>query len=176
MPGERHEPVPARRERTGSERVHRHTVRLRPIALAAALMAIAPALRSVAQTPLASAKSLSCVFPVYATGTWTKGEPEASVKPAQLSFRFEAIDTQDGTAEVVGPFGPSHIIARLADRYLHFMQIFTAGPLYTTTVFDRQTRDGKLQAVHTRHEYTEVSLPGFTSRPEQYYGECEVGR
>ena len=32
--------------------------------------------------------------------------------------------------------------------------------------------DGKLRAVHTRHEYTEVSLPGFTSRPEQYYGDC----
>jgi len=31
---------------------------------------------------------------------------------------------------------------------------------------------GKLRAVHTRHEYTEVSLPGFTSRPEQYYGDC----
>ena len=23
-------------------------------------------------------------------------------------------------------------------------------------------------------EYTDVSLPGFTSRPEQYYGDCEV--
>jgi len=30
--------------------------------------------------------------------------------------------------------------------------------------------------VHTRHEYTEVRLPGFTSRPEQYYGECEITR
>jgi len=28
--------------------------------------------------------------------------------------------------------------------------------------------------VHARHEYTEVSLPGYTSRPEQYYGECEA--
>jgi hypothetical protein len=43
-------------------------------------------------------------------------------------------------------------------------------------VFDKETRAGRLQAVHTRHEYTAVSLPGFTSRPEQYYGDCEAAR
>ncbi len=136
----------------------------------------APYAQGAAQTRLATAKTLTCVFPVYAIGTWTKGEPQAEVKPAKLSFRFEAIDTQEATAEVVGPFGPSHIVTRLSGGYLHFMQIFNAGPLYTTTIFAKETREGKLQAVHTRHEYTEVSLPGFTSRPEQYYGECEVGQ
>jgi hypothetical protein len=43
-------------------------------------------------------------------------------------------------------------------------------------VFDKENTPGKYKAVHTRHEYTEVSLPGFTSRPEQYYGECEIAR
>jgi len=52
--------------------------------------------------------------------------------------------------------------------------MFLDGPLYTTRIFPKETRAGKLQAVHTRHEYTEISLPGFTSRPEQYYGECDV--
>jgi hypothetical protein len=52
--------------------------------------------------------------------------------------------------------------------------MFTTGPLYTTTFIDRETQDGKLMAVHTRHEYTDVRLAGFTSRPEQYYGECAV--
>ena len=28
----------------------------------------------------------------------------------------------------------------------------------------------------TRHEFTEVSLPGYTSSPEQYYGDCQVSR
>jgi hypothetical protein len=31
-----------------------------------------------------------------------------------------------------------------------------------------------LQAVHTRHENTLIALPGFTSKPEQYYGHCEI--
>jgi hypothetical protein len=50
------------------------------------------------------------------------------------------------------------------------------GVLRITTVFDKQNSPGKFKAVHARHEYTDVSLPGFTSRPEQYYGECELGR
>ena len=54
--------------------------------------------------------------------------------------------------------------------------MFTMGALFTTTVFNWETRDGKLMAVHTRHEYTDVSEPGLTLRPEQYYGECEVGQ
>ena len=49
-----------------------------------------------------------------------------------------------------------------------------AAPLYVTTIIDRETSEGKLMAVQTRHEYTDVRLAGYTSRPEQYYGECEV--
>ena len=123
---------------------------------------------------LAAVNNLACTFDVIATGTWADGKPEASLDTSTLSFRFESIDTQEATAEVIGPFGPSHIITRLTGDYLHFVQMFNAGPLYTTTVFNRETLDGKLMAVHTRHEYTDVSLIGFTSRPEQYYGECAV--
>ena len=125
---------------------------------------------------LAGVRSLDCTFTLLSTGTWTDGAPEAQVDSSDLAFRFEAIDTQDATAEVIGPFGPSHIITRHSGDYLHFLQMFSAGPLYSTTIFDRETVDGKLMAVHTRHEYTDVSLIGFTSRPEQYYGDCAVGR
>jgi hypothetical protein len=31
-------------------------------------------------------------------------------------------------------------------------------------------------AVHTRHEYTDISLPGFTSRPEMYIGDCAAAQ
>jgi hypothetical protein len=123
---------------------------------------------------LASVKVLKCVFPVLATGTWTKGVPEAAVKAAKLTIGFDEIDADDGTARVLGDFGPSDIIVRLSGSTLHFMQSFREGPLYVTTVFPKETSGGRLQAAHTRHEYTEVSLPGFTSRPEQYYGDCEV--
>ena len=126
---------------------------------------------------LAGVRSLDCTFTLIAVGTWTDaGAPEAQVDASELAFRFEEIDTQEATAEVIGPFGPSHIITRHAGDYLHFLQMFSSGPLYSTTVFDRETVDGKLMAVHTRHEYTDVSLIGFTSRPEQYYGDCAVGR
>jgi hypothetical protein len=56
------------------------------------------------------------------------------------------------------------------------VQVLKTGPIYATTVFDAESRDGKLKAVHSRHELTEAVVPGFTSSPEQYYGECEIGR
>jgi hypothetical protein len=123
---------------------------------------------------LGSVKSLQCSFSILATATWKNGEAQAELKSSPLQLRFDEINTDEGSARVIGNFGPSDIIVRLSTGTLHFVQIFSAGPLYTTTVFPKETRRGKFQAVHTRHEYTEVSLPGFTSRPEQYYGECEV--
>jgi hypothetical protein len=54
------------------------------------------------------------------------------------------------------------------------MQTLNSGPLYLTSVLAQTTENGRLMAVHTRHEYTEVSLPGFTSRPEVYLGDCSV--
>ena len=123
---------------------------------------------------LANATSLKCSFAAMATGTWKEGEPQSSMKPAKLSVAFTAVDTQDGSAEMVGDSGKSHITVRLLGSYLHFMQIDAYGALYVTTVFDRPGRNGTLLAAHSRHEYTPVQLPGFTSRPEQYYGECEA--
>jgi len=123
---------------------------------------------------LAKVKSLKCAFSLYVTGTWKEAEPQAELKPVKLTLQFDDIDTDEGTAQAIGMFGPTHMIARLAVWSLHFMEIGSSGTLNITTIFDKETRNGRLKAVHTRHEYTDVSLPGFTSRPEQYYGDCEV--
>lgn len=129
-----------------------------------------------AQLTLGSATNLKCVFSLYATGTWRENTPEAEVKTAKLVLEFSSIDTQDGSAISKGGTGPPHIVVRMSPGYLHLLQIASEGPVYLTTVFDQENPGRKFKAVHTRHEYTKVSLPGFTSRPEQYYGECEVGR
>jgi hypothetical protein len=128
---------------------------------------------------LATVKSVTCTFPILATGTWKNGKPEAAVKPAGLSLKFDSVDVDEGTALLLanagGTASKSDILVRLSKGTLHFVQMFTDGPLYTTTIFPNETRAGKLQAVHTRHEFTAgMSLPGFTWQPEQYYGECEV--
>ena len=127
------------------------------------------------QARLADAKSLRCSFHRQATGTWTKdGPPDAVAKPATLVLRFESIDTDGGTAELrTGSVG-SEVTIRLAEGYLHFMQAFRTGPLYTTTVFEAAASGGRFKAVHSRHELFSVPLPGATSSPEQYYGECEA--
>ena len=140
------------------------------------------AVTTAAQVPnppaprLVAITSLKCTFPVLATGTWNAGEPLASTKTAKLAVAFTSIDTEQGTADAVGGSGKSHITVRVIGNYLNLMQMDPYGALYVTTVFNTETRVGKLQAVHTRHEYTPVTVPGFTSRPEQYYGECEATR
>jgi hypothetical protein len=128
-----------------------------------------------AQDRLTSATTLTCTFPVVAVGSWTKGVAEAAVKPAKLVIKFDKIDRDEGTARVTGDFGPSEIIVRMSGGTLHFVQSFRDGPLYLTTVFAQETRDGRMQATHSRHESIAVRLPGFTSSPEQYYGDCEPG-
>jgi len=132
-----------------------------------------------AQSTLATVKSVTCTFPILATGTWKNGKAEAAVKPARLALSFDPVDVDEGTAVLVantgGTASSSDIHVRLSKGTLHFVQMFTDGPLYTTTIFPNETRAAKLHAVHTRHEFTAgMSVPGFTWQPEQYYGECEV--
>jgi len=156
-------------------------VRRRFVRVAAAVLVVslaAPAVTSAAQDSsrnrLNGVKSLACTFTLVASGTWTDGEPRAEVKPAKLSIAYDAINVEDGTARAIEGAGTLDMIAKLSLWNLHLLWIGSEGAVYLTTVFDRETKGGKLRAVHTRHEYTDISLPGYTSRPEQYYGECEV--
>jgi hypothetical protein len=139
---------------------------------AALTAAVAPPVG--AQGKLASAKALRCTFARNAIGSWTQaGAAQAVVKPATLVLRFDSIDFDDGTAQLRTGTVANEVVVKMAEGYVHFMQVFRTGPLYTTTVFDKDA-SGKLKAVHSRHEYFAVPLPGATSSPEQYYGECEV--
>jgi hypothetical protein len=125
---------------------------------------------------LQHAKRVECRFSRIATGDWDGGEAELTVAPVELEAAFFDIDVETGTAEAEGRFGASYIVVRYAEGYLHFMQTLNAGPVYLTTIFAEGTEAGRLKAVHTRHEYTEVALPGYTSRPEMYLGDCAVSR
>ena len=139
---------------------------------------------SYAQTPgpapLGDVQRLKCAFSLMAVGNWEKNVPTAEVTKATLTMQFEDIDTQDGTANVVdvssASAGAPHITVRLLGDNLHFMAMNTSGAVYLTTVFaDREGRtSGSFKSVHSRHEFTPVRLSGWTSRPEQYYGHCEV--
>lgn len=132
--------------------------------------------RTTLQQRLAGATSVNCSFSLLSTGTWNKGTgaPEATSGPAKLSVVFTNVNIDEGTADQQGSFGESFIVIRQTNDYLHFMQMYGSGPLHTTTILAREAKDGRLMAVHTRHEYTDVAIPGFTSRPEMYLGDCEV--
>jgi hypothetical protein len=126
------------------------------------------------QTLLAAASKVACVFTSRSVVRWVNGVPTARVEPATLAMGFDEISLDDGTARAIDRVGPSDIILRLSGGNLHFLHSFREGAIYLTTIFPKETEAGRLQAVHTRHEYTPVSVPGFTSSPEQYYGDCAV--
>jgi len=123
---------------------------------------------------LESATRVDCRFTALATGDWTGDGAEASVSDAEHEAAFFDIDIDGGTAEADGDFGTTFIVVRYAHGYLHFMQMSDAGPLHLTTVLAQASGSGRLKAVQTRHEYSAIALPGFTSRPEMYVGDCEV--
>jgi hypothetical protein len=131
----------------------------------------------LAKGPLANVRSIKCTFPVMAVGTWGDKEPEVKVKPSNRELQFDAINTDEGTAtstELKTGYGKYDIIVRYSGGYLHFIQSFLDGPLYTTTILEKKTKSGRFKAMHSRHEFTDFALIGFTSSPEQYYGDCEI--
>jgi hypothetical protein len=131
----------------------------------------------MAQESIAKATGLRCSFSTLVKGQWrSDGSPDISPGTASLILRFEGIDTDAGVAELRTGSMTSELIVRASAGYLNFLQVFRTGPMYTTTVFDAGSRGGKFKAVHSRHEYLDPPLPGGTSTPEQYYGECEVDR
>ena len=125
--------------------------------------------------PLAKAKSIKCTFSVMSIGTWGKEKAEAQVKPSTIPpMEFIGINVDEGTAELKSSYGKYDIIVRYSNGYLHFIQSFFDGHLYVTTILEKKTAGGKLKAMHSRHEYTDVCLPTYPCSPEQYVGECEV--
>jgi hypothetical protein len=95
---------------------------------------------------------------VYSTGSWKNGEPQAT--------------------RAFGTSGAVHVTALLTVSSLHFMERTVAGTLNITTIFAPDGGSGKLRAVHSRHSYLQMSIPGFVSEPSvsQNYGTCEAGQ
>ena len=147
-------------------------------AVGAALLAMAVVVGPASISPsgqgrLAEVTKLRCTFKQGAVGAWaTDGAAKAAVRPTTLMLRLEAIDVDSGSAQVRTGSMTNEITVKQTGGYLHFMQTFRGGALYTTTVFD--TGGATFKAVHSRHEYFTVPVPGATSSPEQYYGDCQA--
>ena len=152
--------------------------------VAAALVALlASAHVATAQTtdknPLAQVKALKCRFAIYASGAWSKATQEASAQvrqPEQLSLEIDEIDSDSGSGRVTGTAGPADVTALLTLSSLHFMERSVTGTLNITTVFSGEPGAKTFRAVHTRHDYLPLSLPGYVSDPSvsQHYGICET--
>ena len=96
----------------------------------------------------------------------------------QFTLDIDEIDADSGTARVTGTSGPTHVTALLTISSLHFVERTVTGTLTITTVFASEGNVRTYRAVHSRHDYLPMSLPGYVSEPSvsQNYGECEVPR
>jgi hypothetical protein len=119
---------------------------------------------------------VECRFTSVSRGEWTDAGTAFVSEAVSFTAVFFDIDVESGTAEAEGAFGASYIVVRYAEGYLHFMQTLSSGPIHLTTILAEPSGEGRLKAVHTRHEFTQVRLPGYTSRPESYLGDCSVER
>jgi len=160
----------------------RGTLMVRLLAAVSVLVMLFGGLPAVAQStdnnPLGKVKSLKCTFPIYSSGSWKGGEPKAELKQAQqFSLDIDEIDADGGTARITGTSGPTHVTALLTISSLHFVERTVTGTLTVTTVFASEGNVKSYRAVHSRHDYLPMSLPGYVSEPSvsQNYGSCEVG-
>ena len=102
---------------------------------------------------LQSLKRLKCAFPT---------------KPGDPIVSIDKIDTDEGTAEIVGFFRRGeNVNMKLVGSNLHFLDVAIDGGLTVITVFAKETQDGSLQAVYSRAAYPEAA---------QYMGDCEAVR
>jgi len=144
------------------------------VAVAIARLALA---QSTDRNPLAQVKALKCRFTIYSSGSWKNGDPQAQIRqPEQLTLEVDEIDTDSGSARVTGTSGPSDVVSLLTVSSLHFMERSVTGTLNITTVFVGEPNAKIFRAVHARHDYLPMSLPGFVSEPSvsQHYGTCEA--
>lgn len=128
-----------------------------------------------AQQRLAAAKRLDCRFQLRSTASWDERAATATVVPTEFAAAFSNIDIAQGTAQADGRAGSSYIVVRHFPNYLHLLQMIDIGPVYLTTVLAQEAADGRLLAIHTRHEYARSSYPEFREWPEIYLGDCAVG-
>ncbi len=151
---------------------------VRALALALGIGLAAAATHAQPTSPFAEATGLSCTFTVMTTGNWARGTGEPSMKPStpNLAVEFNAVNAMDGSANLKGGTGNLLITVMLLGGNLHLVVTNPGGQVYLTSISAGESRPGFYRAVHTRHELTEtaVVIPGYTSRPEQYLGECAI--
>jgi hypothetical protein len=144
-------------------------------------MVLAPVMAGVQTAdppnPLTTVKALRCRFPVAGFGTWKAGEAVAQTRSQEMAIQVDAIDVQDGTAQVTGAAGKVFVSAVLTGWSLYFVEN-AVGQLNVTTVFAQETAPKRLKAVHSRHGYLQMTVGRFVSEPSvsQNYGECEIAQ
>lgn len=145
------------------------------------ILALSPAAdaQTEAETLLAGAKTLRCIFPLSVRTAWKNGEPVPVVRPARGNFtiNIREIKSDAGSAVMAAPSGPGgKDLTLVAAEHNRFFLDAGGGRVALTTVLGEFSTGTKLKATHNITDYTALDLGSFKAEPEvvQYGGDCEV--
>ena len=145
---------------------------MRTTLLLAALTLLPAVAFAQAADLLFSARTLTCEWGQGTTAKWTDGGPPSL---SQGSFGagtiFDAIDTEAGTARIIGNSGSGDVSVVVTLVGLTFIEQTPVGGLTVTTVFTHfiEPENTARIAVTSRH----ITLVG-SPFPSQYHGSCEI--
>ena len=145
---------------------------MRTTLLLAALTLLPAVAFAQAADLLFSARTLTCEWGQGTTAEWTDGGPPSL---SQGSFGagaiFDAIDTEAGTARIIGNSGSGDISVVVTPVGLTFIEKTGVGGLNFTTVFTHFVEPENVArvAVTSRH----ITLLG-SPFPSQYHGTCVI--
>ena len=146
--------------------------------LAALTLLPAVAFAPQAADLLFSARTLTCEWGQGTTANWDDGsQPSLEQGSFGAGTIFDAIDTEAGTARIIGNAGSGDVSVVVTPVGLTFIEQTGAGGLNVTTVFTHFVEPENLVvseyaariAVTSRH-ITLIDRPF----PSQYHGSCEI--
>ena len=120
---------------------------------------------------LFQAQSIRCELGQGTTVSWDRGRPSFEQSSFGVEMVFDSIDTQAGTARIIGNAAAADISVVVTPVGLTFIEQVPSGGMNFTTVFAHfvELENVALAAVTSRH-LNIINSP----RPSQFHGTCVI--
>ena len=120
---------------------------------------------------LFQAQSIKCEWGQGTTARWNEGRPSLKQASWDAGIVFDSIDTQAGTARIIGNIGAGDISVVVTPVGLTFIEKTGVGGLNFTTVFKHFVEPENVARVAVTSRHITIFGSPF---PSQYHGTCVI--
>ena len=120
---------------------------------------------------LFQAQSIKCEWGQGTTARWNEGRPSLKQASWDAGIVFDSIDTQAGTARIIGNVGAGDISVMVTPVGLTFIEQTGVGGLNFTTVFKHFVEPENVARVSVTSRHITIFGSPF---PSQYHGTCVI--